>query len=86
MPRRTSRARKQAALETTSSMNNWEFPSDSAAQSYIDDLDAQSLAAHQYYLACERENELKRKQNAEKSWCQWFIDILNYWSTSTNTN
>ena len=73
MPRCTS-SRKQVALEATISMNNWEFPSDSAAQTYIDDLDAQALAAPQYYLVCERENELKRKQNAEKSWCQ-FIDI-----------
>ena len=87
MPRRASRARKQAILETSRYKNTTcEFPSDAAAQAYIDDMDAQALAAHQYYLAYERENELIRKQNAEMTWCQWFIELLHYWTTNTNTN
>lgn len=88
MPRRASRARKQAILETsrynTRSGSSYEFHSDAAAQAYIDDMDAQALAAHQYYLACEREKELIRKRNAEMTWCQWCIELLHYWTTNTN--
>ena len=80
MPRRASRKRKEVMRQPFGFRNptpHPQFSSNTAAQAYIDEMDARALASYQNYLKCKRENELIRKHNAEKSWCQWVIDLFN---------